>query len=65
VPPRHVLRASAELAAAAGSCGLQQGQAVDVLCEGAEAGEVGLDGLQYIHRHKTGAMVSRACPAWQ
>jgi geranylgeranyl pyrophosphate synthase len=57
VPPRRAARAAAELATAAGSRGLQQGQAVDMLCEGPDAPAVGLDGLQYIHRHKTGAMV--------
>ncbi|KAI8476359.1 MAG: isoprenoid synthase domain-containing protein [Monoraphidium minutum] len=60
VPAPRVTRAVAELAAAAGSNGLQQGQAVDMACEGPGAAPAALEGLRYIHAHKTGAMVVAA-----
>lgn len=47
-----------ELAEGAGIRGMVAGQAQDVLSEG-EA--IGLDHMQWIHRHKTGALILAAC----
>ncbi len=49
------LRIVREIAAAAGSMGMVGGQAVDILSEGEE--EIDLPILEYIHTHKTGAMI--------
>jgi geranylgeranyl diphosphate synthase type II len=55
--PQAVLRATAELAHAAGADGMVGGQAVDVSSEG-KAPEAGL--LEYIHTRKTGALIRAA-----
>lgn len=47
-----------EIAAAAGSMGMVGGQAVDILSEGKESMELPM--LDYIHTHKTGALICTA-----
>ena len=53
----RLLAVVAELSLAAGAPGLVGGQVVDLACEGQQ---VDLDTLEYIHLHKTGALL-RAC----
>ncbi|KAJ8621074.1 hypothetical protein MRB53_029603 [Persea americana] len=60
-PPDRVARAVCELARAAGRDGLVAGQIVDVCSEG--SGEVGLERLEYIHLHKTAALLEGAVVA--
>lgn len=56
VPAARILRAVAELARSSGSEGLVAGQVVDI--ESTAAAEpVGLDRLEYIHLHKTAALL--------
>jgi geranylgeranyl diphosphate synthase type II len=57
VPPERLLQVVGELALASGAPGLVGGQVVDLECE---ARQVDLDTLEYIHLHKTGALL-RAC----
>lgn len=57
-PSDQVARAIAILATASGSAGLVGGETVDVLCEGKPFDEGIVD---YIHSHKTGALISAAC----
>ena len=57
VPPRRRLRAIWEVARAAGSLGMVGGQTMDILCQGKE---VGKELLEYIHTHKTGALIAAA-----
>jgi geranylgeranyl diphosphate synthase type II len=57
VPPERLLQVVGELALASGAPGLVGGQVVDLECEGQS---VDLDTLEYIHLHKTGALL-RAC----
>lgn len=57
VPPRRRLRAIREVARAAGSLGMVGGQTMDILCQGKE---VGKELLEYIHTHKTGALIAAA-----
>ncbi len=57
IPPERILRATGELAAAAGSRGLIGGQVVDMEAEGQP---VTLEKVNYIHNHKTGSLI-RAC----
>ena len=57
VPPERLLRVVGELSVVAGAPGLVGGQVVDLESEGQE---VDLDTLEYIHLHKTGALLS-AC----
>jgi geranylgeranyl diphosphate synthase type II len=57
VPADRLLAVVGELALAAGAPGLVGGQVVDLECEGKA---VDLDTLEYIHLHKTGALL-RAC----
>ena len=52
--PAHVLEVVAEVAGAAGVRGMVGGQVVDLKSEGKE---VGLKVLEYIHTHKTGALI--------
>uniref|UniRef100_A0A7N0UBY3 Geranylgeranyl diphosphate synthase n=1 Tax=Kalanchoe fedtschenkoi TaxID=63787 RepID=A0A7N0UBY3_KALFE len=54
----RILRAVAELAKAIGSEGLVAGQVVDICSEGLP--DVGLDHLEYIHVHKTAALLEAA-----
>ncbi|MEG4996876.1 geranylgeranyl diphosphate synthase CrtE [Microcoleus sp. B4-D4] len=58
VPPQQVLQTIAHLARAAGAGGLIGGQVVDVESEGKT--DVSLETLNYIHAHKTGALLE-AC----
>ena len=53
----RLLAVVGELSLAAGAPGLVGGQIVDLECEGCD---VGLEQLEYIHLHKTGALL-RAC----
>nr|YP_002049403.1 geranylgeranyl pyrophosphate synthase [Paulinella chromatophora]ACB43193.1 geranylgeranyl pyrophosphate synthase [Paulinella chromatophora] len=57
VSPECILKVIGELSLAAGAPGLVGGQMVDLESEGKE---VNLDTLEYIHLHKTGALLS-AC----
>jgi len=57
VPAERLLAVVGELSLAAGAPGLVGGQVVDLACEGQS---VDLDTLEYIHLHKTGALL-RAC----
>lgn len=52
--PELLLQVQSRLARAAGSFGMIGGQVVDVLSEGQQ---VELSVLEYIHRHKTGALI--------
>ena len=54
VPAERLLAVVAELSLAAGAPGLVGGQVVDLECEGLP---VDLDTLEYIHLHKTGALL--------
>ncbi|KAL2905609.1 Heterodimeric geranylgeranyl pyrophosphate synthase large subunit 1 chloroplastic [Bienertia sinuspersici] len=55
VSPGQVVRAVGELARVIGAEGLVAGQVVDIDSEG--AADVGLEQLEFIHIHKTGAIV--------
>ncbi|GMN29680.1 hypothetical protein TIFTF001_002508 [Ficus carica] len=55
VPPSRLVRAIGELAKAIGSEGLAAGQLVDKDSEG--SANAGLEKLQFIHEHKTGALL--------
>ena len=57
VPAERMLAVVGELSLASGAPGLVGGQVVDLECEGRQ---VDLDTLEYIHLHKTGALL-RAC----
>ena len=57
VAAERLIQVVGELALAAGAPGLVGGQVVDLECE---AKQVDLDTLEYIHLHKTGALL-RAC----
>jgi geranylgeranyl diphosphate synthase type II len=54
-PPETAVRLAAELGRAAGTAGMIGGQVVDILSEGKQ---VSPEVLDYIHRHKTGALFS-------
>jgi geranylgeranyl diphosphate synthase type II len=56
-PADLLLRVSSRLARAAGSFGMIGGQVVDIASEGQQ---VELAVLEYIHRHKTGALIEAA-----
>ncbi|MGL5065704.1 MAG: geranylgeranyl diphosphate synthase CrtE, partial [Microcoleus sp.] len=58
VPPQQILQTIAHLARAAGAAGLVGGQVVDLESEGKT--DVSLETLNYIHAHKTGALLE-AC----
>jgi geranylgeranyl diphosphate synthase type II len=58
VPPQQVLQTIAHLARASGAAGLVGGQVVDLESEGKT--DVSLETLNYIHAHKTGALLE-AC----
>ncbi|GER51214.1 geranylgeranyl diphosphate synthase [Striga asiatica] len=55
VPPERIVRVVGELARCIGSEGLVAGQVVDICSEGMS--EVGLDHLEFIHLHKTAALL--------
>ena len=57
VSPERLLNVVGELSLVAGAPGLVGGQVVDLECEGKE---VDLETLEYIHLHKTGALL-KAC----
>ena len=57
VEPKRLLNVVGELSVVAGAPGLVGGQVVDLECEGKE---VDLETLEYIHLHKTGALL-KAC----
>jgi len=57
VDPSRLLNVVGELSLVAGAPGLVGGQVVDLECEGKE---VDLETLEYIHLHKTGALL-KAC----
>lgn len=57
VEPERVVRVMAEIAAAAGTTGMVGGQVVDILSAGKR---VDAPTLEYIHRHKTGALYRAA-----
>ena len=57
-PADQVVRSIAVLSAASGSAGLVGGETVDVLSEGQPFDE---STVEYIHTHKTGALVSASC----
>lgn len=56
-PPDVLAQATYRLARAAGSFGMIGGQVVDILSEGKQ---VDLETLEYIHRHKTAALIEAA-----
>ncbi|KAJ9703380.1 hypothetical protein PVL29_004956 [Vitis rotundifolia] len=58
VPPGWIVRAVGELAKSIGSEGLVAGQVVDICSEGLK--DVGLEHLEYIHVHKTAALLEGA-----
>jgi len=60
VPPPRRLRAIGEVARAAGSAGMVGGQVMDILAQGKE---VTKEVLEYIHGHKTGALISASVGA--
>ncbi|MHB8763793.1 MAG: polyprenyl synthetase family protein [Deferrisomatales bacterium] len=53
-PPERVLRIVSELARAAGSSGMVAGQALDLRSEGVA---LDLPSLEFLHTHKTGALI--------
>ncbi|XP_023518151.1 geranylgeranyl pyrophosphate synthase, chloroplastic [Cucurbita pepo subsp. pepo] len=58
VSPERVVQAIGELAKATGTSGLVAGQVVDIDSEGSN--DVGLELLEYIHVHKTAALLEAA-----
>ncbi len=59
LPPEAKVEATRLLAEAGGALGMVGGQALDLAAEGSEV--VDLPTLQYIHTHKTGALIGAAC----
>jgi geranylgeranyl diphosphate synthase type II len=59
-PADRVLRVIADVGKAVGSEGLVAGQVVDIQMEGAGGAGAGLQTLQFIHAHKTGALLEAA-----
>ncbi|XP_041006507.1 geranylgeranyl pyrophosphate synthase, chloroplastic-like [Juglans microcarpa x Juglans regia] len=57
VPLTRVVRSIGELARSIGPEGLVAGQVADMSCEGLPVSEVGLEQLEFIHLHKTGALL--------
>ncbi|MEC4984389.1 MAG: polyprenyl synthetase family protein [Oscillatoria sp. PMC 1068.18] len=55
VPPQQIVQVVAKLGRAVSAAGLVGGQVVDLECEGNS--EVSLETLNYIHTHKTGALL--------
>lgn len=58
VPPAHIVRAISELAKGIGAEGLVAGQVVDIGSTGLQ--DVGLEQLEFIHVHKTAALLEAA-----
>ena len=61
VPPERLLAAIQEISRCAGSYGMVGGQVVDMESEGSH--EVDLATVQYIHTHKTGALIKASVKA--
>lgn len=57
VPPSCVIRAAGELARASGAVGMVGGQIIDLESEGRM---VSLETLEFMHKYKTGAMITAA-----
>ncbi|VVB10005.1 unnamed protein product [Arabis nemorensis] len=57
VSPVRIVRAVGELAKAIGTDGLVAGQVVDISSEGLGLNDVGLEHLEFIHLHKTAALL--------
>ncbi|KAK4535368.1 hypothetical protein CDCA_CDCA04G1393 [Cyanidium caldarium] len=57
VPPARVLEVVRRLAQSVGLNGLAAGQAMDLECEGKPAEQVGVHALEWIHLHKTAALL--------
>ncbi|CAN6984472.1 unnamed protein product [Brassica rapa subsp. trilocularis] len=57
VSPARVVRAVGELAKAIGTEGLVAGQVADISSEGLDLNDVGLEHLEFIHLHKTAALL--------
>ncbi|XP_031253139.1 geranylgeranyl pyrophosphate synthase, chloroplastic-like [Pistacia vera] len=55
IPPSRLVKAVGELAKSIGTEGLVAGQVVDINSEGLK--DVGLDHLEFIHQHKTAALL--------
>ena len=62
-PAERVLRVVADVGKAVGSEGLVAGQVVDIQMEGNGGAGAGIETLQYIHAHKTGALLEAAVVA--
>jgi geranylgeranyl diphosphate synthase type II len=60
VAPSRVVAALKLISNATGTCGMVGGQVVDIESEGKE---IGLDTLEYIHSHKTGALLTASSVA--
>ena len=62
VPAERVVQVLSILGKAVGPVGLAGGQVMDLKCEGASARgeEVSLETLEWIHKHKTGALLKAA-----
>lgn len=60
VAPERVLRVVADVGKAVGSEGLVAGQVVDIQMEGNGGVGAGIETLQFIHAHKTGALLEAA-----
>lgn len=57
VDPRRTVRVIADVARCVGACGLVGGQVVDLESEGKKFGDVDIATLEYIHVHKTAALL--------
>lgn len=55
VSPKKILSVILELGSASGSCGMVGGQLADIQSEGKKG--MDMEGLHYIHTHKTGALI--------
>lgn len=60
VAPERTVRAVIELAKAIGTKGLVAGQVMDLKSEGLNPDDVGLERLEFIHLHKTAALLEAA-----
>lgn len=60
VAPERTVRAVIELAKAIGTKGLVAGQVVDLSSEGINPEDAGLERLEFIHLHKTAALLEAA-----
>ncbi|KAG5405771.1 hypothetical protein IGI04_011890 [Brassica rapa subsp. trilocularis] len=60
IAPERMIHAVIELAKAIGTKGLVAGQVVDLRSQGLNPDDVGLDRLEFIHLHKTAALLEAA-----